>query len=420
MSHTRPTGLLSGMDEVARLTRAGRLSEATSLVQRLLRGEGAAATAPPPDPTILEGEFERLDAAPRPEARRGAPDSDAPGRGRPAGKGAGSRFGTAARTGLGETLRGLAARLRPAGLPGGGPGAPRPAAEPLPDGASFVTESFSGTAGTRAYKLYVPANRGDGPRPLVVMLHGCTQSPDDFAAGTRMNAFAERHGVFVAYPEQPASANAQRCWNWFKPEDQRRGQGEPDLLAGITRRILRDHPVDPSRVYIAGLSAGGAAAAIMGEAYPDLYAAVGVHSGLPAGAAHDLPSALAAMRQGGRGEAGKAGAGHPVPTIVFHGDRDTVVHPQNGDRVAARATAAAAGLVPEVRHGEAAGRRSFSRTLHTDPSGRTLCEQWAIYGAGHAWAGGSPSGSYTDPQGPDATAEMMRFFLEHRLRSASA
>ncbi|WP_109155783.1 MULTISPECIES: PHB depolymerase family esterase [unclassified Azospirillum] len=423
MSQTRPTGFPPGMDEVARLTRAGRLAEATGLVQRLLRGEGAtepaATPATVPDPTLLEGEFVNLDAAPGPQAR-----SDTSDRARPAGKMPGGRSGKGARTGLGETLRGLAARLQPTGLLGG-TGAPRLPAEPLPDGASFATASHSGAAGTRAYKLYVPANRGDGLRPLVVMLHGCTQSPDDFSAGTRMNAFAERHGVYVAYPEQPASANAQRCWNWFKPEDQRRGHGEPDLLAGITRRIIHDHPIDPNRVYIAGLSAGGAAAAIMGEAYPDLYAAVGVHSGLPAGAAHDLPSALAAMRQGdggatGRARAGRAGARQPVPTIIFHGDRDTVVHPRNGDHVAARATAAAAGLDTEVQHGEAPGRRSYSRTLHTAPSGRALCELWAIHGAGHAWAGGSPSGSYTDPQGPDATAEMLRFFLGHQLRTASA
>ncbi|SMF89243.1 esterase, PHB depolymerase family [Azospirillum oryzae] len=423
MSQTRPTGLPPGMDEVARLTQAGRLTEATGLIQRLLRGEGAtepaAVPAAVPDPTVLEGEFVRLDAAPGPQARSATKDHV-----RPAGKMAGNWSGKGARTGLGETLRGLAARLQTTGFQGGGTGTPRPPAEPLPDGASFATASHSGASGTRAYKLYVPANRGDGLRPLVVMLHGCTQSPDDFSAGTRMNAFAERHGIFVAYPEQPASANAQRCWNWFKPEDQRRGHGEPDLLAGITRRIIHDHPIDPNRVYIAGLSAGGAAAAIMGEAYPDLYAAVGVHSGLPAGAAHDLPSALAVMRQGDRGAmgragAGRAGAGYPVPTIIFHGDRDTVVHPRNGDQVAARAVAAAAGLSTEVQHGEAPGRRSYSRTLHTDPSGRTLCEQWAIHGAGHAWAGGSPTGSYTDPQGPDATAEMLRYFLEHRLRTAS-
>lgn len=397
MPNSRPTGFLPGMDEVARLTRAGRLAEATGLVQRLLRGAGEPGPKASPDPTVLEGEFTRLD-----------PPS-------PAGKEPGHRPGHAARTGLGETLRGLAARLRPTGLHGAGTGAPRPPADPLPDGASFVTASYSGASGTRAYKLYVPANRGEGPRPLVVMLHGCTQSPEDFAAGTRMNAFAEQHGLFVAYPEQPASANPQRCWNWFKPEDQRRDRGEPDLLAGITRRIMREHPIDPGRVYIAGLSAGGAAAAIMAAAYPDLYAAAGVHSGLPAGAAGDLPSALAAMRQGGRAAPNRGGTGRKVPFIIFHGDRDTVVNPQNGDQVAAQATAAVSGLRTETQHGEAPGRHAYSRTLYTDAAGRALCEHWTIHGAGHAWAGGSPAGSYTDPQGPDATAEMMRFFLEHPM-----
>lgn len=402
MPNSRPTGFLPGMDEVARLTRAGRIAEATGLVQRLLRGTGEPAPTTAPDPSVIEGEFTRLDPAAKTE------------------KASGRRPGHPARTGLGETLRGLATRLRPAGPHGGGMGAPRPAADALPDGASFVTASHSGASGTRAYKLYVPANRGEGPRPLVVMLHGCTQSPDDFAAGTRMNAFAERHGVFVAYPEQPASANPQRCWNWFKPEDQNRDRGEPDLLAGITRRIMREHPIDPTRVYIAGLSAGGAAAAIMAAAYPDLYAAVGVHSGLPAGAASDLPSALTAMRQGGRAAPTRGGTGRAVPTIIFHGDRDRVVNPQNGDQVAAQATAAAHGLRTEVQHGEAPGRHGYSRTFHTDPSGRTLCEHWSIHGAGHAWAGGSPAGSYTDPQGPDATAEMMRFFLEHPMSPTPA
>lgn len=402
MRHTLPPGLPPGMTEAARLTRAGKLAEATSLIQRLLRGEGKAA--PPPDTTTpgatLEGEFVRLD--PAPSAADAAPRSARkPG------------ADATPRTGLGETLRGLAARFKPSGLHGG---ARRPAPDPLPDGASFATLSHSGVGGTRAYKLYVPANPGDGPRPLVVMLHGCTQSPDDFAAGTRMNAFAERHGILVAYPEQPASANAQRCWNWFKPDDQRRDQGEPALIAGITRRIMRDHRVDPERVYIAGLSAGGAAAAIMAAAYPDLYAAVGVHSGLPAGAAHDLPSALAAMRQGGgHGRRAAERGARAVPTIVFHGDRDSVVHPRNGDDVTAQATAAKTGLRSELKQGQAPGGHAYSRSVHRDPEGRALCEQWTIHGAGHAWAGGSPAGSYTDPQGPDATAEMLRFFLEQRL-----
>jgi len=404
MRHTNPPGMLPGMAEAARLTRAGKLGEATTLLQRLLRGEGKGESAPDTATSgaTLEGEFVRLD--PTPSAKDAGPQ--------PADDGGKQRSRAKLRAGLGETLRGLATRFTPNGLHGG---APRPAPDPLPDGASFATLSYSGPAGTRAYKLYVPAAAGDGPHPLVVMLHGCTQSPDDFAAGTRMNAFAERHGILVAYPEQPASANAQRCWNWFKPEDQRRDQGEPSLLAGITRQIMRDHRVDPERVYIAGLSAGGAAAANMAAAYPDLYAAVGVHSGLPAGAAQDLPSALAAMRQGGSRSPRMATRGdRMVSTIVFHGDRDNVVHPSNGDGVTAQATATS-NLRSEVQQGQRPGGHAYSRNILRDPDGRTQCEHWTIHGAGHAWSGGSPSGSYTDPQGPDATAEMLRFFLEHRL-----
>jgi poly(hydroxyalkanoate) depolymerase family esterase len=227
------------------------------------------------------------------------------------------------------------------------------------------------------------------------MLHGCTQSPDDFAAGTRMNVIAEEQTCLVVYPAQPSDANPSKCWNWFRPTDQRRGQGEPSLVAGITRQIMRDYAVDPQRVYIAGLSAGGAAAAVMGATYPDLYAAIGAHSGLACGAANDLPSAFVAMRQGdlaavsGTGETWAVPeAGAAVPTIVFHGDRDTTVHPRNGDQVIARAPGIT-NSQKEVHHGRVTGGHAYTRTIHTNATGLAMLEHWNIHGAGHAWSGGS-------------------------------
>jgi poly(hydroxyalkanoate) depolymerase family esterase len=277
-------------------------------------------------------------------------------------------------------------------------------------------------AGTRAYRLYVPSGCRGQPLPLVVMLHGCTQSPEDFAAGTRMNLLAEERTFLVAYPEQCPKANASRCWNWFNPNDQRRGAGEPALIAGITRRLLREHAVDPERVYVAGLSAGGAAAAVLAATYPDLYAAVGVHSGLPYGAASDVPSALAAMREGEVGPTSAPRRARTVPMIVFHGDRDATVHPRNGDRVVAQAVADAGLRRGAEEHGRApgGGGHGWRRVRYEDREGRTLLEQWVVQGAGHAWSGGSPAGSYTDPRGPDASREMLRFFLEHRLPSGRA
>ena len=288
-------------------------------------------------------------------------------------------------------------------------------AQPVPAAAArgtFGETSFPGPAGNRSYKLYVPSCAEAGVAlPLVVMLHGCTQSPDDFAAGTRMNDWAERDGFLVCYPAQTSSANGQRCWNWFKGADQRRDSGEPALIAGITRDVMARQPVDPTRVYVAGLSAGGALAATMGRRYPDLYAAVGVHSGLACGAAHDVNSAFAAMRGGAGPHVAEDGAA-AVPAIVFHGDRDTTVHPVNADEVAAQAISAAA-VETASEDGTASNGRAYRRTRHVDAGGRTLVEQWTVHGAGHAWSGGSTSGSYTDPQGPDASGEMLRFFAEH-------
>ena len=282
----------------------------------------------------------------------------------------------------------------------------------VPDGAQFGEHVFANQAGSREYKLYVPSGYNEQPLPLVVMLHGCTQSPDDFAAGTRMNDLAEEATFLVAYPAQAQSANISKCWNWFSPADQQRDQGEPSLLAGITRQVMRDFRVEPGRAYIAGLSAGGAAAAIMGATYPDLYAAIGVHSGLACGAASDIPSAFAAMRQG-RSEVGRGNgrAGRVVPTIVFHGDRDTTVNPINGDQVIAQSKAATK-LRTTVTTGEAPGGLHYTCTVQTDENGQSILEQWVLHGAGHAWSGGSTAGSYTEPRGPDASREMMRFFLQ--------
>ena len=263
--------------------------------------------------------------------------------------------------------------------------------------------------GSTEYRLYVPAGAASG-LPLVVMLHGCTQTPEDFATGTRMNALADELGFIVAYPRQPQSANPQKCWNWFRPEDQGKGRGEPALLAGIVADILRAHPADPERVYVAGLSAGGAAAAILGAAYPELFAAVGIHSGLPAGGARDVPSAFAAMRGGSTGNARVV----TVPAIVLHGLADKTVHPGNGEAVVAQAMRTRSGLSRVCVSGVSEGGRAFRQTRHEDAGGRSMTEHWEIDGAGHAWSGGQPGGSYTDPNGPDASREMLRFFLQHR------
>lgn len=245
--------------------------------------------------------------------------------------------------------------------------------------------------------------------PLIVMLHGCTQSADDFAAGTRMNHFAEQQGFLVAYPQQPTNANTSKCWNWFNPKDQQQDQGEPSLIAGITRQIMQEYHADPKRIYIAGLSAGGAAASIMAAVYPELYAAVGIHSGLACGSAHDLPTALSAMKQGATGKkCHKMSA--IVPTIVFHGDKDRTVHPSNAEHILKQLHD---GEERSVERGQIPGGYRYSRTRYHNHMGENKHEQWVIHGAGHAWSGGSPNGSYTDPKGVDASKEMVRFFLEH-------
>lgn len=285
----------------------------------------------------------------------------------------------------------------------------------------FASRSFRNAAGSRAYKLYVPStyqSTGD-PVPVLVMLHGCTQSPDDFAAGTRMNALAERHGFLVIYPAQAAKANGSRCWNWFRPQDQRRDSGEPSLIAGITKDVVTSYNVDDRRIFVAGLSAGGAMAVILGRTYPDLFAAVGVHSGLPYGVAHDVPSAFGAMKNPGQrahppGHPGARANMPAVPTIVFHGTADETVDPGNGKSIvqhAAQELADDPGLQKSVHEATAAGGVRYTRTVYVDGIDHPLVEYWVLHGGRHAWSGGSAGGSFTDPSGPDASAEMVRFFL---------
>jgi poly(hydroxyalkanoate) depolymerase family esterase len=398
------------MMEALRLTREGRLEEAMAV----LRGGAAPVGAGSVEREAGKGTAPVLDMMP-PSVETGSAWTAPPTR--PASE-ATQRADNGSRP-L-STPGGFLDRLRRFDLPGGrerAAGALKPAKVAVPAGATFEICDFANEAGSRRYKLYVPSWYKGQAMPLLVMLHGCSQSPDDFAAGTKMNECAEEQGLFVAYPAQSSSANPSRCWNWFESSEQRRGHGEPSLIAGITRRIMRHFPVAAGRVYVAGLSAGGAAAAIMAATYPDLYAAVGVHSGLACGAAHDMASAFAAMRTGGGPAAPSARASRTmVPSIVFHGDQDKTVNPENADQVVAQAKFGM-DLKTTVVRGRAEGGMSFLRTIQSDDAGRSMLEQWVLQGAGHAWSGGSPGGSYTDPRGPDASREMVRFFLQHSTRT---
>lgn len=284
----------------------------------------------------------------------------------------------------------------------------------------FLREQYRSDIGSLSYKLYVPAAYTGEPLPLLVMLHGCGQDADDFAAGTDMNALAEEMACIVAYPEQSTGASSARCWNWFDDAHHHRDQGEPALLAGVTRKIMRDYAVDTERVFVAGLSAGGAMAVVLGRTYPELFTAVGCHSGLAYACATDMSAALQAMRDGPQpGDSALCGA-EQVPVIVFHGDQDATVHPRNAVRVVEQCLVASesaeSGTVPIpllAERGETTGR-AFTRQVYQNQEGQVLAEQWLVHGTGHAWSGGNRRGSYTDASGPNASAEMLRFFLSTR------
>ncbi|MBB3545111.1 MULTISPECIES: PHB depolymerase family esterase [unclassified Rhizobium] len=407
---------LASMRRATLSTRAFNLAEATRVIQVALAGPPAFGTHGTADPDIT----------PAPSKGRSKPFPIDPAAEviEPTKGLSGAATSQRLRKPLGEVLRilreGRSASSAFGSMSGSTPPdmakhGPYPA---VADGAQFLIRSFTGAAGRREYKLYIPASAHDQPRGLVVMLHGCKQDPDGFAVGTRMNDIAEAHGLLVAYPGQTGAHNASSCWNWFRPTDQMRGAGEPAIIAGITAELMSEFNLDRGRVFVAGLSAGGAMAAVMGETYPDLYAAVGIHSGLPYGSANDVMSAFSVMR----GDAGfisrperSARPMELVRTIVFQGSADRTVHPSNAKRIVTAATPA--GSTTQTQTGRSAGGRTYTRTIVADPNGVSTVEHWLVEGAGHAWSGGHGSGSYTDSYGPDASAEMVRFFLEHlRLR----
>ena len=375
------------MRKATHLTRMGALMDATRLIQRTLMGSPQAV---------------RPQAHPSPKPRPAQAANDA-------------------------QVEDVQARV--IDMPG--PQRQEPTAEPaMPTRKASFTESVFLFEGEQyPYRLYVPAAPAASdatstqPLPLIVLLHGCKQNAQDFARGTAMNALAGEQQCMVLYPEQISSANAARCWNWFEPGHQQAGRGEPGMIAALTQKVLasNDHgqQADPQRVYIAGLSAGGAMAAVVTGLYPDMFAALGVHSGLAAGAAQDLMSAFGAMRNGAKGHTSPA-----LPTIVFHGLADTTVHPDNGEHITDAALAAlkASGLTLAESKSvlNSASEQPTERVVYSAADGTPYVESWRVDAGPHAWSGGNAAGSYTDPDGPDASAAMLAFFLQHKKRRPDA
>ena len=479
------TSLAAQLGQATDMVRSGRLAEATQAIQQALAGSTGAATAPfsgapgrpaatpaaastgrapkaawrragahagVQDAVVIEPGARSAPASPASAAPGGAAGS-ACGRGRSADARPQDPLqeqalqtvratlqalsglpvlpvlpglpGLDAGTPLGEALQQRALR-QPAASPAG---APRAAEQP----GSFDHVALEHGGAGHSYRLYVPPGAASGaPLPLVLMLHGCTQNPDDFATGTHMNQAAAGAGALVLYPAQQRHSNPNACWNWFSPENQQRGSGELALLVDMVHDAMARHPVDPQRIYVAGLSAGGAMAALLAREYPELFAAVGVHSGLQAGAAHSMMGALSAMKSGAKGVAEAAPAARPgdLPAlIVFHGDADTTVSPRNGEQLVQEAVQqlGQGAVRSEVQQGQSPAGQAYTRTLFHAPRATSAgdandvrIEQWTLHGAGHAWSGGTASGSHTDPRGVSATQEMLRFFLQHPKASAPA
>jgi poly(hydroxyalkanoate) depolymerase family esterase len=437
---------ISEIFKATQLTQGGRLIEATRMIQHALglartarapagkapqRPAGATRNgsgAPAADPRVSDVPFR--------ETLKQPPANEPAFQASPAPTPVLKQTADAPAEAKAPAVEGDAPAAEPTAAP-----APAPPRKPRP--ASFAELSFRSGNVSHPYRLYVPSDAPspeDGGAaapaapdqaallPLVVLLHGCKQDAADFALGTGMNELAEAQKYLVLYPEQSSSANSLRCWNWFDATHQSRDSGEPKMLAALIRKVINTHGADPSRVYVAGLSAGGAMAAIMAGLYPEMFAAVGVHSGLPPGAAHDVISAFSAMRRGAsQTSAAGVGAsdesdGFVMPTIVFHGSADKTVNPDNGDQITEAALAALEGAGIKLKKveqsedspGTSSGRRDTTRTIYRAADGKPYVEHWAIGSGPHAWSGGDSAGSFTDPQGPSASQAMVEFFLQHR------
>lgn len=305
---------------------------------------------------------------------------------------------------------------------------------------------YSSTGGDRPYFVYTPENYRVGTAvPLVVMLHGCGQTPVDFATGTQMNQLADQNNFIVVYPQQTNAYNRYTCWNWFESDNQTRDSGEPAIIAGIVRTMQNNTSqwtINARRIFVAGLSAGAAMSVILGATYPDIFAAIGVHSGLVYQAASNAKIAARVMQRGGPDQVEQGHAAHRamgsfarvVPTIVFQGTSDYVVNPINGSQVvqqwietnmlASNGSYAADFNNPSsTTTGQVPGGRSYSIYTWNNSKGSEVQVYWEVNKLGHAWSGGNSGGSYTDPQGPNASHAIYTFFMDHpkmgRVLSAS-
>jgi poly(hydroxyalkanoate) depolymerase family esterase len=366
--------VLDVMNDALGLVRKSDLGGATALIRKALSGEAAP-----------EGEARDPKPQPYPPSAKVLP---LPPRRR-----------------LSETLRAL--RARP-------PVPPAPVTPPDAEpelGERFLKRAYRGAAGSLDYRLYLPANHEQRDLALVLMLHGCGQNPEDFALGTQMNDLADEFGLIVAYPHQPRRANPSGCWNWFDRRHQNRGSGEPAKLTGLAQVLAKEFDVRRDRIFAAGLSAGGAMAEILAATYPDVFEAVGIHSGLPYKSAADVPSAFAAMKGNAAADpAALSASDRRCRKIIFHGLADSTVDPVNSERILDEVERGGPPLARTDLDWQIEGGR-VSRIVLRDETGREIVEQWLVEGGGHAWFGGDPRGSYTQTVGLDASRVMVRFFL---------